>query len=84
MPNNTKKSKVEVLIADKLAKFVDVFRGGYTQQQVHDAIYTLENDIPTPEQVQLINKLLNASLSLSFLLIGSEDAVDKFIEYHNE
>lgn len=88
MPNKTESTNtiigVETNIADSLCRFVDVFNQTPNgQKQLHDAIYHLENSDLLPNQKELMTKLLHASLSLSFLIIGDADRVNKFIEYHD-
>tara|TARA_R110002074_G_scaffold390803_1_gene574904 strand:+ start:1224 stop:1469 length:246 start_codon:yes stop_codon:yes gene_type:complete len=75
--------RIECKITDSLVRFKYVLnQKETTQQDVHDIILTLQDkDTLNEEESVLIQKVLNAFLSLSFIIKANEEEVDKFIEY---
>lgn len=77
--------RIECKISDSLVRFRSVLnRKDTTQQEIHDIILTLQDkDCLNDDESNLIQKVLNAFLSLSFIIKANEEEVEKFIEYYD-
>jgi len=75
--------RIECKITDSLVRFKQVLNSrDTTQQDVHDIILTLQDkDCLNDEESSLIQKVMNAFLSLSFIIKANETDVDRYIEY---
>lgn len=77
--------RIESKITDSLVRFRQVLNEREnTQQEIHDTILSLQDkDCLSEEESLLVQKVLNAFLSLSFIIKGNEKEVEKFIEFYD-
>lgn len=80
------KRRIECKISDSILRFKTVLNARENmQQEVHDLILSLQDNDSclTEKDANLVTKILNAFLSLSFTIKANEKEVDKFIEYYD-
>lgn len=77
--------RIEAKLSDSIVRFRSVLnKNDNTQQEVHDIILNLQDrEILRDEESELVQKILHAFLSLSFIIKSNQEEVEKFIEYYD-
>lgn len=83
--NPTTPRRIECKVTDLLVRFREILnRTDSTQQDVHDTILALyDKEFLNEKESGLVTEILNAFLSLSFVLKANPEEIDKFIEYYD-